>query len=236
MDQKTKDQLIENAKIWFRDELASAHVENVKKLARLKEFNVNPFLWKYLANFLDGKADAESLARALILPRALGTSINTSFGARTQAFITRIFDGVLGSQIDGMDIEFIDQLDGRKKYCQVKAGPNILNKDDVPQIKSKFNKAANLARTNHLDVGVGDYVFALLYGEQDDLSPFILDIQRNYTTYVGKDFWHHLTGDEGFYETLTQSIGQVAEEFDGRTVLEETVARLAIDIQRHLDL
>lgn len=233
MDAATKAKLIDNAKDWFRDELAKSHLDNVRKLAKLKEFNVNPFLWKYLANFLDGKSDYESLARALIIPRAMGTSISTSFGQRAQGFITRIFDGVLGSQIDGMDIEFIDQLDGRKKYCQVKAGPNILNKDDVPQIKGKFTKAANLARTNHLDVKLGDYVFGLLYGEPEELSTFIKDIEKDYTTYVGKDFWHHLTGDEGFYETLTESIGQVAEEFDGRTVLEETVHRLALDIEKH---
>ena len=78
MDAATKAKLIDNAKDWFRDELAKSHLDNVRKLANLKEFNVNPFLWKYLANFLDGKSDYESLARALIIPRAMGTSISTS--------------------------------------------------------------------------------------------------------------------------------------------------------------
>lgn len=232
MDEKTKEALIDNAKVWFRDELAASHVENVKKLKSIKEFNINPFLWNYLANFASGKSDYESLAKALILPRALGTSINTSFGSRAQSFITRIFKGVFGSQIDGMDIEFIDQIDGRKKYCQVKAGPNILNKDDVQPIKAKFTKAANLARANHLDVNVGDYVFGLLYGEESDLSAFILDIKKDFTTYVGRDFWYHLTGDLNFYDELVRAIGQVAEEFDGTDILNTTIKELAADIEK----
>lgn len=233
MDQKTKDKLIENAKIWFRDELAVAHIEKVRKLSKQSVFDSNPFLLNYLSNFLNGDSDYESLARTLILPRALGTSINTIFGTRVQQFITRVFDGVFGSQIDGMDIEFIDQVDGRKKYCQVKAGPKILNKDDVQPIKEKFARASRLARTNNLKVEVGDYVFGLLYGEQSQLSPFIKEIQRDYTTYVGKDFWHHITGDENFYFSLITAIGEVAEEFDGRTILEETVKALALDLEKH---
>ena len=232
MDIETKSRLLNNARTWFREELAAAHVENVAKLKSLAEFNINPFTWRYLANFLDGNSDPESLARVLILPRALGTSISTSFGARAQGFITRIFDGVLGSQIPGMDIEFIDQLDGRKKFCQVKSGPQVINSGDVADIKGKFKAASNLARANHLEVMVGDYVFGLLYGEQSQLNAFIKDIQVDHTTYVGKDFWHHITGDEKFYETLTEEIGKIAEEFDGRSVLEETIHRLAIEIEK----
>jgi hypothetical protein len=233
MDAQTKAKLIRNATDWFRDELATAHIENVKKLKDLKEFKVNPFTWKYLANFIDGQSDYTSLAKALILPRALGTSISTSFGTRAQEFITRIFDGVLGSQVAGMDLEFTDQIDGRKKYCQVKSGPQVINSGDVAEIKGKFKTASNLARANHLDVRVGDYVFGLLYGDQSELSAFIKDIQTDYTTYVGQEFWHHITGDAGFYETLTEAIGKVAEEFDGRQVLEETIHRLALDIEKH---
>jgi hypothetical protein len=233
MSQATKDKLIENAKTWFRDELAVAHLAQVRKLKNLNEFKSNPFLLTYLSNFLNGNSEYESLARTLILPRALGTSINTIFGTRVQQFITRVFDEVLGSQIDGMDIEFIDQVDGRKKYCQVKAGPNILNKDDVPQIKEKFAKASRLARTNNLKVEVGDYVFGLLYGEQSQISPFIKEIQNDYTTYIGNEFWYHITGDENFYASLISATGEVAEEFDGRKILNETIELLAKDIEKH---
>jgi len=233
MDQATKDKLIANAKIWFRDELAVSHISKVKELRNQREFASNPFLLNDLSNILNGNSDYESLARTLILPRALGTSINTMFGTRVQQFITRVFDDVLGSQIDGMDIEFIDQLDGRKKFCQIKAGPNVINKDDVIPIKEKFAKASRLARTNNLKVDVSDYVFGLLYGEQNQLSPFIKDIQKDYTTYVGQEFWHHITGDENFYVALISAIGEVAEEFDGRSILEETIKALAVDLEKH---
>ena len=33
-----------------------------------------------------------------------------------------------------MDIEFEDALDGSHKYCQLKAGPNTINKDDVEKL------------------------------------------------------------------------------------------------------
>lgn len=232
MDDGAKAKILENAKDWFRDELAEAHLRNTAKLASLDEFNVNPFLWRYLANFLEGEVSAESLAKALILPRVLGTSISTSFGQRTQSMITRLFGGVLGSQIDGMDIEFVDQLDGRKKYCQLKAGPNIINNDDVPGIKGKFQKARNLARQNQLQVDVSDYVFGLIYGEPEEVNSFILQVKADYTTYVGQEFWYHLTGDADFYEKLIEAIASVADEADGRALLQSTVGKLATDIAK----
>ena len=63
------------------------------------------------------------MAKALVYPRILGSSLNTSFGQNIQIFISQLAQ-VAGcaSGIDGIDIEFIDELDGRKKYCQCKAG------------------------------------------------------------------------------------------------------------------
>ncbi|MEI3611152.1 PmeII family type II restriction endonuclease [Pseudogracilibacillus sp. SO30301A] len=57
-----------------------------------------------------------------------------------------------------MDIEFIDKLDGRKKYCQIKADPNTINHDDVTTIKNHFNGIRNLARTNNLQIGLNDLI------------------------------------------------------------------------------
>ena len=234
LDETTKQRLLDNAASWFRDELAAAHLSKVSDLKSLSQFNVNPFLLPYLANFLEGEATPEALAKALIYPRVLGTSITTSFGSRIQGLITRLFDGVLGSQISGMDIEFTDQLDGRKKYCQLKAGPNIINADDVPVILGNFRSARNLARANHVDVGLDDYVFGLIYGTEAELNQFIRTIGEDHKVLVGKDFWHHLTGEENFYQSLIDRVAAVAQEFDGRTVLEEAIARLAEDISRNL--
>ncbi len=126
-------------KSFFRTELFNSHLDSgCKKASKLKSYNINPFLIKYLAFFLEGNDNPKSIAKALILPRILGTSINTSFGNKIQKMINVLFEGY-GSVVSGIDIEFIDAIDGRKKYCQVKAGPETINKDDVETISSHFN-------------------------------------------------------------------------------------------------
>src|SRR6187402_1417756 len=107
MDINQRKQIIENAKIFFRTEIVQNHIEGAcNRAAKLSKYNVNPFLFKYLANFLTGNDDPISIARALVLPRVLGSSINTSFGMKIQSLISSLFQG-LGSTTLGIDIEFI---------------------------------------------------------------------------------------------------------------------------------
>src|SRR5699024_12715573 len=82
-------------------------------------FNLNPILYKYKASFLTGNDDPKSIAKALVYARALGPSINTTFGNKLQKFCSEVLEG-FGSTTSGIDIEFIDKLDGRRKYCQIK--------------------------------------------------------------------------------------------------------------------
>ena len=199
MDENIKIEILEKAKAWWRDSLADSHKKNTLKLKSVKEFAPNPFLWSYLAYFLEGKNDAESIAKVLIYPRVLGTSINTSFGMGIQQLVTTMFEGISGSTTPGIDIEYIDKVDGRKKYCQLKAGPNVINRDDVTTIKGHFRTAINLARQNHLRTSHDDYVFGLIYGEQDQKNSFIKEVEEDYPVLVGKDFWYHFTGDPDFY-------------------------------------
>tara|TARA_R110002049_G_scaffold297831_2_gene487214 strand:+ start:1915 stop:2397 length:483 start_codon:yes stop_codon:yes gene_type:complete len=145
--------LLNKAKEFFRNEIVKIHIiDGCKRASQLKNYNINPFLMKYLANFLKGNDDAKSIAEALVLPRVLGSSINTSFGMRIQKLISLLFEG-FGSTTPGIDIEFIDALDGRKKYCQLKSGPNTINFDDVETIFNHFNGTVNLVRTNNLNIG-----------------------------------------------------------------------------------
>lgn len=129
MTEEQKTDIIESGKNYFRTFIIPKHIENLQKL-KLDSFNINPFLINYLASFLCGDTKPESMAKALIYPRILGTSINTSFGQNIQIFISQLAQ-VAGcaSGIDGVDIEFLDAIDGRKKYCQCKAGPQTINKD-----------------------------------------------------------------------------------------------------------
>ena len=112
---------------WMRDVLIKKHLRNTLKLKNIGEFNINPFTHLYLSYFFGGEASYETMAKTLIYPRVLGTSIATSFGSNMQNFIATVL-GDYGSTTKVMDIEFIDKLDGRKKYAQLKSGPNSINK------------------------------------------------------------------------------------------------------------
>jgi len=184
MKNQYRQQIIENAKEFFRNEIVQRHLEGAcERASKLSEYNVNPFLFKYLANFLTGNDDPESIARALVLPRILGSSITTSFGMKIQSLISTLFQG-LGSTTKGIDIEFMDELDGRKKYCQLKAGPNTINYDDVTTIINHFDGVRNLARTNNLNIGINDMIVGVVYGEIPEISSHYRKIGQNYPVYV----------------------------------------------------
>ncbi len=232
-EQKVK--IIENAQAFFREEIAESHKQNTEKLRHLKEFNLNPFLDKYKANFLTGDNSAISMARALVYPRILGTSINTTFGTKLQKFCSSVLEGY-ASTTTGIDIEYIDTIDKRRKYCQIKAGPNTINKDDVKTIDDHFQGIKKLARTNNLSIGLNDLVVGVFYGQPEELSTHYKRIEQTYPVYVGKDFWHRLTGDEDFYRVLTDAIGDVASEYDGSKLIESVIVDLAAEIRKEFGM
>lgn len=222
--------LLTKAKEFFRNEIVTSHIISAcNRAGKLSNYNVNPFLYKYLANFLKGNDNPKSIAEALVLPRVLGSSINTSFGMKIQKLISELFEG-FGSTTLGIDIEFIDATDGRKKYCQLKSGPNTINHDDVETIFGHFQGTINLARTNNLNIGVNDMIVGVIYGEKTELSSHYKKINEKYPVIIGKDFWHRLTGKENFYFDLIDAVGEVALETDGTKVLQETIEALAKDI------
>ena len=149
MTEAEKREILAKAKDFFREKIVDNHKRNTEKLGKLSAFQPNPFLEKYLANFAFGNCDASSIAKALVYPRVLGTSINTTFGTQMQAFCKDVLSG-FASTTPGIDIEFVDQLDGRRKYCQIKAGPNTINNDDITTIKNHFESIRRIARTNGL--------------------------------------------------------------------------------------
>ncbi len=230
MTKKEKGEILLKFKLWFKDSLIESHKKNTEKLKDINEFNINPFLLYYLSIFLEGNSNPESLAKVLVYPRVLGTSITTSFGSLMQGkFITKVL-GAYGSSIAGIDMEFIDQLDNRKKYCQLKSGPNALNRDDVTTIKNHFKELQNRSRKNEGDVRLGDLVFCLIYGEAREINTFIQELGNDFNIYVGKDFWHRFTGDVHFYRDLIVSAGQIANEVDMKSIVADVVNELSIKI------
>lgn len=223
-----KQAILERAKAWFRDTVAKNHVANTEKLVDPDQLNINPFTTVYLANFLGGNSSPENIAKALLFPRVLGTSIATTFGHAIQQFTNDVL-GSFGSTTAGIDIEFIDQLDGERKYCQLKSGPTTINKDDVESIAGHFKGVIQLARTNHVRLSHDDMIVGVIYGEPAQLSGHYRRItsQYHFPVYVGSAFWHHLTGDGSFYRELIAAIGDVAIEADYSKQFQEIIQQLA---------
>ncbi|OFI07098.1 hypothetical protein CLOACE_05030 [Clostridium acetireducens DSM 10703] len=230
MTENEKQDILQKAKEFFKDIIVESHIRNTKKLFKLKEFNINPFLITYLANYLTGNNNPESIAKALIYPRVLGTSINTLFGNRLQTFCIKVLSG-FASTTSGIDIEFIDALDNRRKYCQIKAGPNTINKDDVETIKNHFTSVRKLARTNGLSIQFDDLVLGVMYGTEKELSANYKRVNEEYPVIVGQDFWYRITGDEDFYSDLIKAFGEVAIEADSTKLLNHTIDSLANEIR-----
>ncbi|CAN5400447.1 hypothetical protein BH09BAC1_BH09BAC1_02810 [soil metagenome] len=235
MNQEKRLEILEKAKDFFRKNVVEAHINaGLERASQLDEYNVNPFLFKYLANFLRGNDSPRSIAEALIYPRILGSSITTIFGTHWQAIIAELFEG-MGSVTHGIDIEYIDALDGKKKYCQIKSGPNTINKDDITTILNHFKDIRGLARVNKLSIGIDDLVVGVLYGTPAELSNHYNTINKTHPVFVGQEFWYRITGDENFYFELIESIGSVAKEVDASKKLEEAIEKLTQEVKAFLE-
>lgn len=228
MDEIKKQEILKKAQSWWLETIAKNHILNTEKLVNPREFNINPFSVVYLSNFLTGNSDPQSIAKALVYPRALGTSFTTIFGNGIQQFTSEVMSS-FGSAVSGIDIEFIDQLDGRKKYCQLKSGPQTINKGDVKSIADEFTDIRRLSMTNNSGISTEDLIVGVVYGEESELSANYKNIRTQYfhPVYIGREFWHHLSGDENFYFDLVNSIGEVAIDADFKEELETVINKLA---------
>lgn len=232
MTEEQKQTIIASGKEYFRSNIIPNHIKNLNRL-KLRDFDINPFLINYLAAFLCGNTEPESLAKALVYPRILGSSLNTSFGMSIQIFISQLQEIVGGaSGIDGIDIEFVDAIDGRRKYCQCKAGPKTINRDDVATILGHFKKLIGKARLDRIPLQMDDMIVGVLYGE--NLSANYKTISASYPVYTGAEFWEHLTGDDQFYNRLAKAFGEVVEEdsIDGSKLILDKVAGIAEEIRQ----
>lgn len=232
MEETQKIAIINSGKEYFRSTIIPRHIVNLNKL-KLNDFDINPFLINYLAAFLCGDTEPESLAKALIYPRILGSSLNTSFGMSIQIFISQLQEVMGGaSGIDGIDIEFVDAIDGRRKYCQCKAGPQTINKDDVATIMGHFKKLIGKARLDKMPLQLDDMIVGVLYGEK--ISANYKTINATYPVYVGAEFWERLTGDKLFYNRLAKAFGEVVEEdgIDGSALILAKVNEIAEEIRQ----
>ena len=225
-------EILDQAQSYLKEHVFSTHGgKNLDKASRLSSYKLNPFLTRYLANFAFGDASAENVAKALLYPRMLGTSISTSFGSGVQKMVTSIIPGAVGSMVDYMDIEFDDQIDGRRKYCQLKAGPNTINSGDVQPMIEKFTKALQRGRGNFRDLKSTDLIVGVLYGERTELSQHYGVINEQYPVFIGTEFWERLTGSDQFYSELIGVIAELAESYNSSGAISNALANLASEIR-----
>jgi len=185
-----ENELLAIVTAYFKEHIFLNHKNSVlKKHSKLKEYKINPILVKYLSKILENDFTPLGIAKALYYPRVLGTSINTSFGTRIQNMFVAL-NLAEGSLIKGMDIEFMDKVENRKKWCQLKSGPNTINSEDVKPLLRKFSTVLNLARTNSINLTNNDLILGVLYGEKSQLSQHYQKIDKLHPVVVGKDFWH----------------------------------------------
>lgn len=232
MTENERKKILSEAKRFFKQSIANKHINNAKKSSSLADFDINPFLHKYLAYFAFGNSSPESMAKVLLYPRILGTSITTTFGTQMQKFCNEVLSAY-ASTTSGIDIEFIDTVDQRKKYCQLKTGPNTINYDDIDTIRNHFKAVKNLARINHLSLNVTDCIVGVMFGTENSLNSSYKSIDQEYPVYVGQSFWYRLTGDEKFYYELIDAFEEVAEEMNSSALVEEIIHKLAREIEDH---
>lgn len=138
-----------------------------------------------------------------------------------------------GSMIKGMDIEFVDKIDNRKKWCQLKSGPNTINSEDVKPLIQKFTSTINLARTNSAFKGISnsDFIVGVIYGEANELSMHYKMIDKIHPVFVGKEFWYRITGFPNFYDVLVDELHQSINNIDTKDLINKGCNELAEEIR-----
>lgn len=229
----SKKVLIAKIVEYFQKNIFENHIlASLEKHSQLKNYNINPIVVRYLSEILEGSYSPIGVAKALFYPRVLGTSINTSFGTRIQNMFIDL-EIASGSMIKGMDIEFIDKIDNRKKWCQLKAGPNTINSEDVNPLIKKFSDTINLARTNRAmrNINNTDFIVGIIYGEESELSQHYKRINTTYPVIIGKDFWYKITGHISFYDNLISALYASIDNLDTRDVFNVGCEKLAKEIE-----
>lgn len=219
---------------YFEKNIFEQHIKTSLQVhSKLKSYNVNPIVVKYLSKVLDDKYSSAGVAKALYYPRVLGTSINTSFGSKIQTMFVDL-NIAEGSLIKGMDIEFFDKVDKRKKWCQLKSGPNTINSEDVKPLIKKFTDTINLARTNNAFKGVNntDFIVGVLYGEVKELSMHYKSIDKRHPVIIGKEFWYRVTGYTNFYDKLVKKLHEIISNLDTRDFLKKGCDELEQEIKK----
>ena len=232
----TEREVLDNAYKFFFDLFSKKAKSYSNK--KYKSFKVNPFTIQATANAFGSIVTIDSLAKAIVYPFALGTSMATSFGSNFQDFMVSTTGGLAKpSIVSGMDIEYDDAIDHRHKYCQIKSGPTTINKDDIKTIEDHFKGLTNLARTNHLPLDASDKVVGVLYGTHSDLSTMYKTIEKDgINVFAGEEFFYHITGIHGLYQGMIESAQKAAENSEMKESIDKLLKEVESGINQNKDL
>lgn len=228
-----ENELVQSVVEYLETNIFNNHIDaSLNTHSRLSSYSINPILVKYLSKVLKDNYSPMGVAMALYYPRVLGTSISTSFGTRIQNMFV-VLGIAEGSLIKGMDIEFVDKIDLRKKWCQIKSGPSTINSEDVKPIIQKFTTTINLARTNSAFKGIRntDFIVGVLYGESSELSMHYKAIDKTHPVIIGRDFWHRITGFPSFYDNLIPPLHESILNLDTKDFIKIGCEKLALEIE-----
>jgi len=228
--QETSQKIVAEFEQWFTNDFIP-HQENLlEKWKKAKNHNMNPYLVAYKSAALTGSKNALGIAEGLITVSWLGQGLSTSFGMQFQTQLTRILQEVYGSTTSGIDVEYPDFFDNRKKYAQIKLGPDTINSDDVETIDNHFKAIRNLARTNNVALQTNDLVIGVIYGSHAQLNANYNALKnRNYELYVGNEFFEHITGVKDLGTQLIDAAVRATKTVKVDQLLRDAIETLAND-------
>ena len=195
-------QILQTFTSWF-DGWLDDRILATKNFAKIDQYKINEFTLIFQTLALRNKLDVNSIAETLVTIGWAGQSLSTSFGDQLQKKFMIKIPGVNASVVKGIDIEYIDFFDKKRKYVQLKTGPLTINAGDVKPILDEFTSAKRLARQNGLIVPDTDFIMGVIYGKRKQINAHYLKIeQAGYDVMVGNDLFEHITGIPGLADKI----------------------------------
>ena len=222
--------IVEEFESWFTNVFIPHQEVLLEKWKIAENHKMNPYLLAYRSAALSGDKSALGIAEGLITLSWLGQGLSTSFGMQFQTQLTRILQDVYGSTTSGIDVEYPDYFDKRKKFAQIKLGPDTINSDDVETIDNHFKSIKRLAKTNNVSLQVDDLVVGVIYGTHLQLNANYNALKNlNYEVYVGNEFFEHLTGVPDLGTQLIDAAVRSSKNVKVDELLKEAIGILARD-------
>lgn len=226
MTEQQKQAIFDCGKEYFRRTIIPNHKSKFESLG-LNDFKIDFSIIKFLtASHCKTTETQDLLAKALIYPKVIETSINTCFEQNSQSFMSQLLQ-VIGepSEINGIDFEYVDTIDGRRKYCLCKS---IIDAEkDLDEILCDCKKAMLAIDDKDWKNAIDDIVVVVPFGKKEELSEAYKIVATTYTVLCGAEFWEHLTGYSDFYNRMLAGFCMVLDEEQiCRDLVEEVIENL----------